>query len=308
MIRKTLQGLLWGSALALLPFPATAEISCTATPDCASLGYTKSAADCPSGGVRCPFNSNLMFCIKNTTAYNFQLTVPTALYNTVFHDGTTSTVASAAGKIPIGIVYYLYPKSSSKHGLLMSIEQPLVDTWQNAVDYCNNFSVKGTNPGDWRLPSLWEMLVMGDVQSLGSYPDQNKPYTLNTKLFAIKGADPLSWSGSTQYYNGSSFSFNGGTLPLYFDTVRKSLIDYNSSYTSGNSADYPGSYTYGSYGQYFGSMSQPNYWTISDYPPSTGNAYYVRLRHVISSSTVWDNYAAHAAKSSYGHFRCIMSF
>lgn len=118
----------------MLPFSASADITCTATPDCASLGYSKTAAECPSGGVKCPFNSNLMFCLKNTTAYNFQLQVPTALYNVVYHDGSTSASYSYnANKTPIGIVAYIYPKSGNKHGIIMSREQPIVgsDTKNN---------------------------------------------------------------------------------------------------------------------------------------------------------------------------------
>ena len=136
MVENNWKILLGGALAAMLPFSASAEITCTATPDCASLGYSKTAAECPSGGVKCPFNSNLMFCLKNTTAYNFQLQVPTKLYNVVYHDGSTSTSYSYnANKTPIGIVAYIYPKSGNTHGIIMSREQPIVGTYAEAIEY-----------------------------------------------------------------------------------------------------------------------------------------------------------------------------
>lgn len=56
-----------GAALFLLPHTAlgqTSDITCTAAPDCASLGYTKSVDQCPDGGMKCPFDSSKMFCVS----------------------------------------------------------------------------------------------------------------------------------------------------------------------------------------------------------------------------------------------------
>lgn len=35
---------------------------CTPVPDCNALGYTKTAAGCPSGGVKCPWDITKMHC------------------------------------------------------------------------------------------------------------------------------------------------------------------------------------------------------------------------------------------------------
>lgn len=40
--------------------PATVHSVCTAAPDCFTLGYT--AASCPNGGIRCPFDTSKLFC------------------------------------------------------------------------------------------------------------------------------------------------------------------------------------------------------------------------------------------------------
>ena len=42
---------------------AIAALNCTASPDCASLGYTMTAADCTDGiKVACPTNTSKVFC------------------------------------------------------------------------------------------------------------------------------------------------------------------------------------------------------------------------------------------------------
>lgn len=35
---------------------------CLTPPSCDSLGYTKSASDCPNGGIKCPWDTSKMFC------------------------------------------------------------------------------------------------------------------------------------------------------------------------------------------------------------------------------------------------------
>ena len=197
------------AGLGLLISAATAsavDVNCTKAPDCATLGYNKTATDCPKGGVKCPFDSNKMFCLKNTAAYDFQITKAVKLYDVVYHDGTTSTSTSVSGKTPIGIVAYIYPKSGNTHGIIMSREQPIVGTYAEAIEYCNNYSVKGTNVGDWRLPNIMELMWMGSTYSLGK---QYFPYdSINSKLALIRWANPLYFS-SNWSYNVNSGSPNG---------------------------------------------------------------------------------------------------
>ena len=243
MVEKELKKFLGLSAIALMPFSAQAAVTCTATPDCATLGYTKTASQCPSGGIKCPFNSNLMFCLKNTTAYNFQLKLPTTLYNVVYHDGSTSASYSYnASKTPIGIVAYLYPSNKNK-GFILSREQPILGTYAEAIEYCSNYSVKGTNVGDWRMPNLQELIWMG---SYTSYNKTNNPYNdINKKLASIRWADPL------------FYSFNAGKYTV------------SSSPNVGYSSSYRESYNSG-------------YWSTNDYPPDTSQAYYHTLSNADS--------------------------
>lgn len=238
MVEKELKKFLGLSAIALMPFSAQAAVTCTATPDCATLGYTKTASQCPSGGIKCPFNSNLMFCLKNTTAYNFQLKLPTTLYNVVYHDGSTSASYSYnASKTPIGIVAYLYPSNKNK-GFILSREQPILGTYAEAIEYCSNYSVKGTNVGDWRLPNLQELIWIGYYTS---YNKSNSPYSsINSKLASIRWADTL-------FYSANWSSRTSSSTP-------------NKGYTSSSRSVYV-----------------EDYWSTNDYPPSTTQAYYHRL-------------------------------
>ena len=68
--------LLMTSAVVLFPLSTVAQTTCTATPDCASLGYTQSS--CPdNNGVRCPWGDK-WFCSSSETEicskYGFKYT------------------------------------------------------------------------------------------------------------------------------------------------------------------------------------------------------------------------------------------
>ena len=56
--------IIFGSVLSLSGIPSSnAALNCTASPDCASLGYTMSAADCTDGvKVACPTDTSKVFC------------------------------------------------------------------------------------------------------------------------------------------------------------------------------------------------------------------------------------------------------
>ncbi len=80
----------------LTPWSANAT-DCVATPDCASLGYTKNATDCKDKiAVKCPTDNTKVFC-KEKEALKSQLPI-------LYGDGTVSKEL-VAGKTPIGVVF-----------------------------------------------------------------------------------------------------------------------------------------------------------------------------------------------------------
>ena len=279
-----------------------ADVNCTKAPDCATLGYTKTSTDCPKGGVKCPFDSSKMFCLKNTASYNFQITKAVNLYDVVYHDGTTSSATSVSGKTPIGLVYHVEPDGTNMHGLIMSLEQPVLGTRQEAIDYCANYVVKGTNVGDWRLPNVTEMLRMTNEYSLGKL--NTKFQDIQKKLPAIMYAEPLV-SGSYAYY---FYQPNNVRNPKHYSTIYNDdkLLSYTaSSATYGENAIMGGNNSNSYYAtNVYGWVSQPHYWTISDYKKgSTTYYYYVRVYNGVNN---WVNY--NASKTKNAHFRCIMQF
>ncbi len=80
----------------LNPWSANAT-DCVATPDCASLGYTKNATDCKDKvAVKCPTDNTKVFC-KDEVVVQAPLPI-------LYGDGTV-TKELVAGKTPIGVVY-----------------------------------------------------------------------------------------------------------------------------------------------------------------------------------------------------------
>ena len=59
------------TSVSMLSYSALAEeITCTASPDCETLGYTQS--ECPKGGIRCPFDKSKMFCVSGFGGEDFR--------------------------------------------------------------------------------------------------------------------------------------------------------------------------------------------------------------------------------------------
>ena len=123
--------LLYGLTAVLLSgiSPARADVTCTATPDCTTLGYTKSASDCPNGGVKCPFNNSKMFCLKSGGGVEFSIKNAVKTGDIVYSDGTTSaSYTYSTTKIPIGVALVTETNSAYNHGIIFQLDQPLLKT------------------------------------------------------------------------------------------------------------------------------------------------------------------------------------
>lgn len=248
-----------GAALFLLPQIAlgqTSDITCTAAPKCADLGYTKSADQCPDGGMRCPFDSSKMFCVAAGNM-DFVFKNQIAVGHVVYSDGTTSANYNA-NKRPIGIVIYVHHSPQKNHGLIMGLEAPLPRTREEAIIYCNGYSTQGTLPGDWHLPDAGEVWM---------YSQANPDYTLsqfNTYLANTFGGDSLeimysdffgngysgnrSYCGSWSYLSGCSGSsrYSSGVYPWSssdnFTTTANQILPQLSHNFNHYNSNYKGKY------------------------------------------------------------------
>ncbi len=145
------------SLITLLPTLALAE-TCTATPDCKSLGYTQTS--CPDGGVKCPWNQSLMFCNKKCAPACEEKKCQTGdvLYGNK-KCYTCSDNYKLPGLSPIGVVL--------RTGMAVALNDVGNMSWDIAKYWCNeNYTAGGVS--DWDLPSKDVLLedVHGNINSV----------------------------------------------------------------------------------------------------------------------------------------------
>lgn len=303
---------------------AKAEVSCTATPDCAALGYNKEAADCPEGGVKCPFNPVKMFCLKKGGGNNFTVKNKYNNLDIVYSDGTSSPTLSA-GKDAIGVAVVTETNAAFNHGYIVSIHQPVAAKWADAVKRCNDYVIKGTSEGDWQLPNLMDMMMINGWETETS-TGTNQYTALNDKIKTIPEAEQIGYSNSFNYCNTGSPD-NGGTYlngtPSCTDGVDVSIksscfINVNSSYDSTNNSCYS-CYYYGMASSSCINSSQvltfpgapknftltsDYYFTVSEMPSSTF-AYHIKLGATNGEKVINGN---NSTKNFKGLYRCILRF
>lgn len=327
--------ILWSSAESEAQTSGS-EIACTQTPDCSTLGYTKTANQCPDGGIKCPFDGNKMFCVSGESVdYVYQNTL--GLHHVAYSDGTTSASYNA-NKLAIGLIYYIHPNGKNDHGWMLSLEQFPANTRAEAIKRCAGFSTKGTRAGDWHLPDAAEIMMM----SAGN--DATNEYTnINNALKKIPGAAQLGSSynlhycmsgaadQSKSYLNGSpnctdqtksttctvsftaadtGYNYGYGAFPPennYSCNSGEAYYTYRTSSTSRRCQSLTSFTGSKSCTAGFGSIPATSiytntyYWSMSD---QTGSSNYIYGN--LSSTTGWGS--AGSASAKYGHYRCVANF
>ena len=336
LMTSTAMVMWWGLAESEAQTSST-EIACTETPDCATLGYTKTASQCPDGGIKCPFDGNKMFCVSGESIdYTYQNTL--TLYDIAYSDGTTSQTYNS-NKLAIGLIYYIHPNGKRDHGWMISLEQFPANTRAEAIKRCAGFSTKGTRAGDWHLPDMAEIMMM----SAGN--DATNEYTnLNNAIKKVPGSAQLGSSynlhycmsgaadQSKSYLNGTpncttqsksttcTVSFNASETK--FNYGYGAVPPENNNYCGGSGKAF---YTYRPGYSYttctaltnftgskscsagFGSIpatsiyTDTNYWSMSDQPGGTQYLY-----GNLATASGFGNAASASAK--YGHYRCVANF
>ena len=301
---------------------AADEINCTASPECATLGYTQT--NCPKGGIRCPFDKSKMFCVSGFGGEDFSFKTFLLPYHVVFSDGTTGTFYNAE-KDPIGIVIYVHPNTKGNHGIIMALNQPPVETRDEAIKYCANYTTKGTKVGDWHLADIGELMT---IQNGDLIEDKTQFNNINEVLKTIPGAQALGVSFSYYYTkkcrdsaaslwvdcdissqscSSTYFDIRNATYPsnyLNLGGFNKNWYTIYSSYSSTDLNPMPGCanksantayYIYGGYPFYYSS----SYWSMSDSIGSTSKPYVADVYQQTQVTT---------STAQRGHFRCMAIF
>ena len=129
--------------------PLARAETCTPTPDCKTLGYTETS--CPDGGVKCPWNTSLMYCCKKCVTCEVKTC---QLGDVLYSDKKCYTCPNAytlPGIPPIGVVF-----ETGKAVALTDLSEEM--NWSKANSACSSYSVGGVS--GWYLPTKDELLAM----------------------------------------------------------------------------------------------------------------------------------------------------
>ncbi len=141
--------------LACFPSPIYAE-QCTPTPDCKSLGYTETS--CPDGGVKCPWNTSLMYCPQCK-----QKDVCQSCYvGWILNSDMTCSENKVSGKTPIGVVanQTITTEGASIKcvGMAVALKDIGSINWSSANSQSSSYSVSDVS--GWHLPTKDELLAV----------------------------------------------------------------------------------------------------------------------------------------------------
>ena len=265
------------SGMALLALSGeTQALTCTAAPNCADLGYTKTSC-AGGGGVKCPFDSSKMFCIREGMGSEYKFVNAISRYQIAYSDGTTAKYYDDK-KTPIGIVTYVHPTKSKKHGLIMSLRPFTIQNQAQAHKICAAYTTAGTMAGDWHLPDIGELATMSAGDTVES-SDEYKKYRDALKTIPTAGDLEMSFS----FFYGNSLITGG-------------IDSQNASNTQGSFAGTSFSYSNRATTWY----QQAYYLSDSQTADSTANAYISSVNNVSGITSV--------AKTKKMQFRCVAYF
>ncbi len=149
-------------------------IDCTPTPDCATLGYTKTASDCSGvATIKCPFDTSKVFCDEKTVK------ACDKIGNIAYSDGTCVVKLSKLDPLRkvIGVVVNISPLT------VISFDENSHRNWHDAKSYCDGYSAHGLT--DWRLPNESELtIIYSNTTNLNNV--QGSLYQLGKTLFTDK--------------------------------------------------------------------------------------------------------------------------
>ena len=188
------------------------------------------------------------------------------------------------------------------------------------IKRCNDFVVKGTSEGDWRLPTLFEMIEINGWETESS-TGTNQYANLNNKMKLLPQAEQLGYSYLFNYCN-SGANDNGGT---YLKESPACSNTNKSGTCTGSTTCGSGSWQYHDDCKVDGVSQSPwctactvsysipatstltsnYYWTISETPDSGAYPYYFKLGATNQEKVIKGDSSSKNKKLLY---RCVMTF
>ena len=173
---------------------ALAAFDCNRRPTCEEMGYTDMVGDCGDGDmVKCPFDQTKGFCRQSA----MECRVGDILYSDLKCYDKTPVGLAAIGVVFDTINRLAISLEVKEVGWGLSLNTKDVPGLQNctsenvvvdcatdgkantetivayygdsadyAAGYCHNYTTEGTKKGDWFLPSMKELMVLGDFMFL----------------------------------------------------------------------------------------------------------------------------------------------
>lgn len=233
------------TGLCLLTAGEVFAAACSTPPDCASLGYTMSAADCSGlNSIKCPSDPTKVWCDQPA---DDGLRIGDYLYS----DKTTSP-ALVSGKTPIGIVIdvsnriavsleektlpWVKKNSSCFSSALSSGDgswnrtRSMYDVCSSdspAAEFCFTYQTEGTLKGDWAIPAKSDFRkIMGNCTLLYSewvsdcLPEINKNMKKINKpnLEGFWTSTPLGYYSYDIYFYDKDFGSQSQNYYTFYPT------------------------------------------------------------------------------------------
>ncbi len=176
----------------LVCFPSVSQAeTCTPTPKCEDLGYNQSS--CPDGGgVKCPWNTNLMYCCKKCEEKS---PCQGCYVGRILNSDMTCSENKVNGKTPIGVVASQVITSKGAMIKCVGMAVALKDIgrmdWYNANSKSNSYSAGGVT--GWHLPTKEELATIHDNIS--------RAQSSLTKTGGTQFCSDEYWSSSDGSYN-----------------------------------------------------------------------------------------------------------
>lgn len=189
---------LYGASIIALAFSFSSQAlaqTCSTPPDCKTLGFTKTAADCSGKTIlKCPFNQAQVYCPGSEE------------YSRTYNVGD-SYLASG---IVVGKVYKV--DSTKMHGTIV-LSASKYGTKADALNYCNSLSLGGMI---WNLPTSKDMHAICNSKAVTlidavEYWVSDKGYTILSGCSNYNFSDD---SGTNSYYCVAEFQHDNFVIVM----------------------------------------------------------------------------------------------